>query len=120
MADYKVHEMRLHPTPFEMIRSGRKMVEVRLNDEKRQVMQVGDRIEFTLRPELTEKFQAEIIGLDTFMSFKDAYAAYPPEEYGGGNKDEWELMYKYYSPEDEAKYGVLGIGSEKMAFERNL
>jgi ASC-1-like (ASCH) protein len=104
-----LHEMRLHPTPFEMIKSGSKTVEVRLNDEKRQLMQIGDRIEFSLRPDLTEKFQAEIIGLDTFASFKDAYAAYPPNEYGGESKKEWELMYKYYSAEEEMKFGVLGI-----------
>ena len=105
----KIHEMRLHPTPFEMIRTGNKTVEVRLNDEKRQLMQIGDEIEFSLRPQLTERFRAEVIGLDTFKTFKEAYDAYPPNEYGGENKDEWKLMYKYYSPENEVKYGVLGI-----------
>ncbi|MDB5236981.1 MAG: hypothetical protein JWL88_83 [Parcubacteria group bacterium] len=104
-----VHEMRLHPIPFEMIRSGSKTVEVRLNDEKRQLMQAGDIIEFSLRPDLTEKFQAVITSLDTFDNFKDAYAAYPPREYGGESKEEWELMYKYYSPEEETKFGALGI-----------
>jgi ASC-1-like (ASCH) protein len=104
-----IHEMRLHPIPFQMIKTGIKTVEIRLNDEKRQLMKVGDTMEFALRPDCIEKFQTEIVGLDSFASFKDAYAGYSPEEYGAENKEEWKSMYKYYSPEEEEKYGVLGI-----------
>jgi len=114
MTDHKAHEMRLHPDPFEMIRNGSKTVEVRLNDEKRQLIQIGETIEFSLRPEPTERFAVEVVGLDTFKSFKDAYSAYPPTEYGGKDKEEWKLMYKYYTPEEEAKYGVLGIRLRKI------
>jgi ASC-1-like (ASCH) protein len=103
------HEMRLHPVPFQMIRDGIKTVEIRLNDEKRKLMKVGDTIEFSLRPDPEQKCVAEIMGLDHFSSFKESYASYPPAEYGGESQDEWESMYKYYSLEDEQKEGVLGI-----------
>lgn len=104
--------MRLHPVPFEMIRNGTKTVEIRLNDEKRKLMKVGDVIEFSLRPDPEQSFIAKIVGLDHFSSFKESYASYPPAEYGGENQDEWECMYKYYSLEDEQKEGVLGIRLE--------
>lgn len=41
-----VHEMRLADAPFDMIKSGKKTVEVRLNDEKRRQICVGDIIIF--------------------------------------------------------------------------
>ncbi|MBQ0010138.1 MAG: ASCH domain-containing protein, partial [Ruminococcus sp.] len=39
--------MKLQPEPFAMIRSGKKTIELRLYDEKRQQIEVGDTIEFT-------------------------------------------------------------------------
>ena len=36
------HYMNLNPEPFEMIRSGEKTIELRLNDEKRKAIGVGD------------------------------------------------------------------------------
>ena len=39
-----VFEMRLCPEPFEMIKSGKKTIELRLNDEKRRPIRNGDRI----------------------------------------------------------------------------
>ena len=41
------HTMNLVPWAFEEVKSGRKDIEVRLNDEKRQKMNVGDIIVFT-------------------------------------------------------------------------
>ena len=32
-----MHEMRLHNSPFQLIKSGTKTIEMRLNDEKRQL-----------------------------------------------------------------------------------
>lgn len=42
-----IHNMKLHSTPFEMIKSGKKTFELRLYDEKRQKIKVGDEIIFT-------------------------------------------------------------------------
>ena len=39
--------MNLAPSPFEMIKSGAKTIELRLYDEKRRAVKVGDTIEFT-------------------------------------------------------------------------
>lgn len=41
------HKMKLAKDPFEKIASGRKVIEARLYDVKRQQINVGDRIEFT-------------------------------------------------------------------------
>ena len=41
------HQMKLHDSPYEMIKNGSKDIEMRLNDPKRQQIQIGDEIIFT-------------------------------------------------------------------------
>ncbi len=101
--------MRLQPSPFEKIKNGSKTIEIRLNDEKRQLIKAGDQIEFALMTDPEQKTKTEVEWLEKFESFKDLFAAYPPNQYGGESQDEWESMYKHYSPEDEKKFGVLAL-----------
>lgn len=42
-----LHKMGLYEEPFQSIVAGKKVIEIRLNDEKRQAVQVDDLIEFT-------------------------------------------------------------------------
>lgn len=41
------HSMKLYVEPFEAVRNNRKTIEIRLNDEKRQSIKIGDTIVFT-------------------------------------------------------------------------
>ena len=41
--------MKLNNGPFERIKNGTKTIELRLNDEKRQLLKIKDLIEFTNR-----------------------------------------------------------------------
>ena len=43
------HNMNLNNRPFKSIKEGTKTIELRLNDEKRSLLKVGDEIEFTNR-----------------------------------------------------------------------
>ena len=103
------HCMNLHPSPFKKIVDGTKIIEIRLNDDKRKLIKVEDQIEFSSRENSNEKIYVEVISLDYFKNFKELCEAYPPIEYGSVSKDEYVKMYKYYSQEDENKYGVLAI-----------
>ena len=47
--------MKLKEQYFNCIKDGSKKYEIRLNDEKRQLIKVGDFIEFQKEPELEEK-----------------------------------------------------------------
>jgi ASC-1-like (ASCH) protein len=104
-----LHQMKLQPIPFEEVRSGSKTLELRLNDEKRQLINIGDKIEFSLATDPSYKVSTIVEKLYHFSSFKDLCYAFEPVEYGSSNKEEYKEMYKYYSKEDEAKYGVVGI-----------
>lgn len=43
-----IHEMKLSPKYYNFIKNGTKRIEIRLNDEKRQKLKVGDKIKFKL------------------------------------------------------------------------
>ena len=102
-----LHKMKLNESPFERIKNGTKTIEFRLYDEKRRIIKVGDQIEFSKLPNLQEKILVDVLGLyreDTFENlFRKLYT--DEEEIIRKTKS----MYKYYSPEKEKEYGVLGI-----------
>ena len=104
------HNMKLKPSPFEKIKSGKKTMELRLYDEKRQLLNIGDTITFT-NMENSEELTVKVIGLHRFDSFKDLYNNIDKKLIG---YDENEVvdpnhMNEYYSIEEQEKYGVLAI-----------
>ena len=107
------HEMRLHDTPFKLIVAGTKTIEMRLYDEKRQEIKVGDEIEFTNRVS-GDKQLVRVVNLHRFSSFDELYNNFDKVLLGYG-KDEVANsndMSQYYSDEDLKKYGVVGIEIE--------
>ena len=100
------HQMKLQQSPFEKIKEGTKTIEIRLNDEKRQLLKIGDEIEFVSLQNPEQIIVTEVIEIITFSNFKELFSQLPPNEYGGGVSSD---MYKYYTQEDESRFGVLGI-----------
>ncbi len=101
--------MRLHELPFEQIKTGEKTIESRLNDEKRKELTVGDNIKFLKRPDEVESVLVEITNLYSFNNFEKLLSSFPASDFGGKDLTDLLSIYKYYSKEDESKYGVVGI-----------
>ena len=106
------HKMNLNPEPFEMIRSGQKTIELRLNDEKRKQIKAGDIIEFN-QTETGEKLITKVIAVYRFDSFAELYqelpllkCGYTDSEIASAKPEDMDL---FYTPEQQEKYGVLGI-----------
>ena len=104
------HEMRLHDGPFKKIQAGTKTIEMRLYDEKRQMIQVGDKIEFISRT-TGEKQLTEVIAIHIYDSFAEIYSDYDKVSLGYDVDEEASFtdLEKYYSKEEQEKYGVVGI-----------
>ena len=107
-----IHEMKLRPEPFAKIKSGTKTIELRLYDEKRQKIQVGDVIIFT-STESGEQIRSIVKKLHRFDSFEVLYKSLPllkcgytPEDVDTAQPSDMEA---YYSTEEQQKYGVVGI-----------
>ena len=48
-----------------------KRIEIRLNDEKRKKIKLGDKIKFLKETDLKESFEAQVIGLLKYNSFEE-------------------------------------------------
>ena len=98
-----VHEMKLRAIYFDKIKAGEKIYEIRLNDEKRKLIDVGDVIVFKKEPELNEVLKAVVKDLIYFNSFNEMSTTLPLEKVGFENKplDEVVAIYhQFYSEED--------------------
>ena len=104
--------MKLYSSSFEMIKSGQKTIELRLFDEKRQQIKVGDKIVFT-NTTTGETLNTTVVELHRFDSFEELYKSLPLLKCGYTNEDISTAnpadMEQYYSLEEQKKYGVLGI-----------
>lgn len=105
-----MHEMRLHNSPFNLIKDGSKTIELRLNDEKRSIIKIGDNIEFTNRV-TEEKILVEVVNLHKYNSFEELYKHFDKVSMGYKDNEEADPsdMEQYYSKEEQDKYGVVGI-----------
>ena len=102
-----LHQMKLNDDPFERIKNGTKTIEFRLYDEKRRKVKIGDKIEFSKLPDLQEKILVDVLDLYTEPSFEELFEKlYEDKERA---KQKANDMYEIYSPENEKKYGVVGI-----------
>ncbi len=106
-----LHKMYLKEDPFKKIKNGSKTIELRLNDEKRQKVQVGDFIEFSYLDEPKQKIQTRVIALHHFSSFAELYNSLPKEKlgYAASETPDPDHMDEYYTREEQERYGVLGI-----------
>ena len=111
------HEMSLRPGPFGMIADGRKRYELRLLDEKRRLISVGDTITFTCTED-ERTVLVRVMSLHSFATFADLYAALPLTQCGYTEENVASAdphdMEKYYPPVKQAQYGVLGIEVERI------
>ena len=92
------HILKLQPKYFDYINNGTKRIELRLYDEKRQLINVGDTIIFQKEPELEQTMKVKVIGLLRYNSFEELL----------------EVLEEFYTKEKQKQYGVLGIKIEKL------
>ncbi len=102
---------------FNVVKNGTKTVEVRLYDEKRKNIKVGDKLTFLKRPLDLETIDVVVTKLEVFDSFNSLVDKYDMKDIyleNASREDYLKLMERFYSKEDEMKYGVLAISYEVM------
>ena len=107
------HIMNLAPLPMQQIRDGRKTIELRLYDEKRKLISVGDTIKFINTEDSNDTLSVTVTNLFVFTSFGELYmhlpllkCGYNDENINVASPDDMNI---YYSIEKQNKYGVIGI-----------
>ena len=109
----KEHVMNLTPAPMQEIRTGNKTIELRLNDEKRKQISVGDTIKFINTEDSNDTLRVKVVDFFLFSSFAELYdnlpllnCGYNEDNINTASPDDMEM---YYSREKQNKYGVVGI-----------
>lgn len=109
------HEMKLQPEYYNFILNGTKRIEIRLFDEKRQQIKIGDTIKFLKEPELSESFNAKVVGLLRYNTFEEMFKDFDISVLSDKSMTKEELigvLEQFYAKEKQEQYGVLGIRIE--------
>ncbi len=99
------HYMKLQAAPFAQIAAGVKNVELRLYDEKRKKIAVGDEIEFP-NAQTGARLCCTVVALHKFPTFAALYEVLSPLKCGIASPTDME---QYYTKEEQSLFGVVGI-----------
>lgn len=109
--------VHLHPKVFDIVLERAKDVEVRVNDEKRRQLKVGDTLIFVKRPGETERLKALVKKLVYFSSFEEVLDAYEMGRLYLENTSYEEylnLMRQFYSDDEVKQNGIVAIEFELL------
>lgn len=107
-----MHYFTLAKQYFDFIRKGTKRVELRLNDEKRQKLKIGDTIIFAEKNNDKNKISVEVIDLfkcNTFNEILDMFDVEILADKSISKKDILNNLERFYTKQQQLEYGVLGI-----------
>lgn len=112
---YTVHNMGLQDKYFDFIKHGTKRLELRLFDEKRQKIHLGDLIRF--KNSKGEILRCRVEALHIYPDFASLFADFPKEILADAtiSKNEMlEIMSKFYPEKRQHETGVVGIQIEPI------
>ena len=109
------HRMKLWNDYFLKIKYGKKDIELRLYDQKRQMIKVGDIIVFTNNIS-KEEIRCEVINLHRYKTFEELYNSFDKTRLGYLIDEEasYKDMEQFYLKDEIKKYGVVGIEFKKL------
>ena len=106
------HEMKLQPKYFDFVRNGSKRIELRLFDDKRKAILLGETIKFLKEPGKTENLEVTVTGLLRYSKFEDLIKDFDISVLADSSITKEDLLNdleKFYSKKDQENFGVLGI-----------
>jgi len=112
--------MGLYSDYFLAIKEGKKSIEVRLNDEKRRKIKIGDTIEFIKVPQQDDILRVKVVNLRRYDTFKAMYTDMYLKDAGCEGwtiKEMIDGTYDIYTPEQEERWGTLAITIKYLSSE---
>ena len=111
----KTYNMKLMTKYFDFIKFGSKRIELRLNDEKRKNIKIGDEIIFEELADNPRYLKTKVIDLYYENNFNNLIEKYDIELFADkyATKEELiKILNDIYQKEKQEKYGVVGIKIE--------
>ena len=110
-----MHTMKVQTKYYQLLKNGIKTIELRLWDEKRRQVQVGDKISFSDLSDPNDTFVAQVVALHRAPSFNQLCDIISPKRAGFTTKEElMDCLQEFYTPENQQKYGVVGIEIKRI------
>lgn len=106
-----IHEMKLNDKAFNNIKSGIKKFELRLYDDRRKNINLGDTIIFHNLNNLDDTISVNVLALLRYPTFADFFKDIDYRFCGTANSLESKLerVHTFYTPEQEKEHGILAI-----------
>lgn len=105
-----MHTMKVQTKYYNLLKAGKKTIELRLYDEKRQLIQIGDSILFSDLSNPDDTFTATVLNLHRAQNFDELCDKITISQAGFNSKEELvQTMNTFYSQENQQKFGVVGI-----------
>lgn len=111
-----LHDMRVDSAYFDLIKTGKKSAELRVNDEKRRHIMPGDKIRFLSRADAAATITRDVTKKFTAPNFQKLLQQLPVTALGGINEEvQLQELKKIYSAEEETAWGVVAfiLGGEQ-------
>lgn len=109
-----MHKLNVKEKYYNMLKSGTKTIELRLFDEKRKRIEVGDIIEFSNNSDADDKFMAQVINLHKAINFVELCKNINCRNAGFASNDELiDVLEEFYSKDRQREFGVVGIEIQK-------
>ncbi len=100
---------------YNMLKQGTKTIELRLFDDKRKNIKVGDIIEFSNNSDSEDTFLAQVVKLHRADNFEELCNKINCHNAGfETNQDLMNVLEEFYSLERQKELGVVGIEIKKI------
>lgn len=111
-----IYEMKLNNNAFQNIKNGIKKFELRLYDERRKDINIGDTIIFHNLNNLEDTISVKVLALLRYPTFNDFFKDIDYKQCGTANnlEEKLERVHTFYTVEQEKKYGILAIKIELL------
>lgn len=105
------HTMKLYSKEFELLKTGKKIREYRLYDEKRKLIKLKDTIKFLKLPNLDEECIVEVTNIEIFNDWYSCYKKYFEIDFKDDYKTIEDVVIDtyngYYTKEESDKYDKI-------------
>lgn len=111
-----MHKLNVQEKYYNLLKSGQKTIELRLYDDKRKAIKVGDTIEFTNNSDSSDNFVAKVINLHQAKDFASLCEKIDCRQAGMSTNEELiKVLEEFYSLERQKELGVIGIEVKKIS-----
>lgn len=106
------HTLKLYKKYFDLINNGKKRIEIRLAEPKREKIKIGDTITFLELPEKEKSVTTKVVSKNHFSNIQELLDTYSPSDIGFPNRSKEEVLKsrfldQIYTDSQIQKYGLI-------------